>query len=68
MTNTEKRIFIEEQIKGLEKPIFENSILQKGYAAGGEVAKEQFDKTSATLGSLIAIRDALQAELEQIPA
>jgi hypothetical protein len=68
MDNTEKRAFIQTQIDGLEKPIFEQTILQKGYAAGGDVTKEQLEKTTATLGSLIAVREAFVAELAEYPA
>lgn len=67
MDNTEKRTFIEAQIAGLEKPIYENTILQKAYASGGEITKPQLEQTASVLGSLIAVRESFEAELATIP-
>jgi len=68
MDNTQKRAFIQEQITSLEEPIFKQTILQKGWAAGGAATKGLLDQTTETLGGLIAAKEAFEAELAEIPA
>lgn len=64
MTTEEKKAFIQSQIDGLEAPIYQHTLLQKAYKAGGENTKEQFEKASTVLGSLIAVRESLEEDLK----
>ena len=67
MDNKSKRAFIQTQIDSLDQPIFEGTVLQKAHKAGGDVMKEELERTSQRLGSLIAMREALEQELKAVP-
>ena len=61
-----KRNFCNTNIAALDHEIWQRTLLQKGYAAGGDLMAEQLRETTAILGSRIAAREVFQQELDEL--
>jgi len=66
MNNEATTKFIEDQIAAVDPQIKQAKIMLIAWQAGGELFKENAEKTAAQLGSLTAVSDSLMAQLAEL--
>lgn len=66
MTDDATIKFIEDQIEAVQPQIKQAKIMLIAWQAGGELFKENAEKTATQLGSLTAVSDSLKAQLEAL--